>query len=745
MNYINYILKNFNQIYSQQTDKKPNRFVLYCKDESKGFMPIDLEFEKEQDGYYTIVSAMPHKAKIKGTLLFDGSANPSITTTSDTLLAKTGDKGGAGNNANTHGKNNVPSSTSNISQEQKPSKGTVKKKRTERAGTESNETVAEGNGGEVSSEHTQGTETIQSEPVVKDEKPKEEKKHRIFSTQEEAEKELEKALGIRPVKKKAEEKPAKAKDESKDNKPKDIDPKKFAGVDISEEAEAQLVAALKQALEKSRNRLNSLPVFDPDILAPAFKLGRLYVARGAKGFTEFAKTMIDTLGDDIRGWLHPVWSMLESADGKVDESQIIPIFNYVGSVMEKNPKASFEDIRNEFAEKYCEDNAKDFEPLLKLGFIGADNVIINPKEGGNSELYDSTNKPAERNSAGNNQDAVGAVHEDGESRTGRGQSVQSSGKEVRSQRSGSVHGRSTDTSGKTGNSRVQSEETKQSARNDSTGAEHLSRSTRDSFDRPPVDDGRSAESIKSAENRPVNESSKRGAINGAKVDKKNFKTGSKKQIEASMPFLMKGQVDDVVKADNRLFSTDKNGKPYKGMMFTNGTGTGKTFTGLGVIKRFVQRGKKNILIIAPQDKTQNDWINAGKGFFGLDISKLKSTKDKGEGIVITSYQNVGENNALLERDWDLIVTDESHKLMQGEQANNTNALNQVCAMTYHNKGFNDYYEAKNYDNVMLERSLNSRAGASDFTSSDRQELADLHVKNERIRYKLKAEYEAMQA
>ena len=639
------------------------------------------------------------------------------------------------------------SSTSNISQEQKPSKGNVKKKGTERAGTEGNETVAEGNDGEVSSEHTQGTETVQSEPVVKDEKPKEEKKHRIFSTQEEAEKELEKALGIRPVLRKAEEKPAKAesKDESDGNKPKDIDPKKFAGVDISEEAETKLVAELKQALEKSRNRLNSLPVFDPDILAPAFKLGRLYVARGAKGFTEFAKTMIDTLGDDIRGWLHPVWSMLESADGKVDESQMIPAFNYVGSVMEKNPKAGFEDIRNEFAEKYGEDNAKDFEPLIKLGFIGADNVINNPKEVTDSELYDSTNKPAERNSAGNNQDAVGSVHEDGESRTGRGQSVQSSGKEVRSQRSGSVHGRSTDTSGKTGNSRVQSEETKQSAGNDSTGAEHLSRSTRDSFDRPPVDDGRSAESIKSAENRPVNESSKRGAINSAKVDKKNFKTGSKKQIEASMPFLMKGQVDDVVKADNRLFSTDKDGKPYKGMMFTNGTGTGKTFAGLGVIKRFVQRGKKNILIIAPQDKTQNDWINAGKGFFGLDISKLKSTKDKGEGIVITSYQNVGENNALLERDWDLIVTDESHKLMQGEQANNTNALNKVRAMTYHNKGFNDYYEAKNYDNVMQERSLNSRAGAPDFTSSDRQELADLHVKNERIRHELKAEYEAMQA
>jgi hypothetical protein len=757
------VASSFDEIYLREPDNEHGNSTYSlikrgnkAKGKMNGVEPVYFEMQDDGKGnYYIVLSVMPMGDKNvkrniakKDRLIYSSPGLDTATISNDGAVSHVSLDVGA----DTHGgyptsDKSSGSSTSNISQEQKPSKGKVKQKETERAGTEGNETVAEGNGGEVSSEHTQGTETVQSEPVVKEEKPKEEKKHRIFSTQEEAEKELEKALGIRPVKKKAEEKPAKeeSKDESDGNKPKDIDPKKFAGVDISEEAETKLVAELKQALEKSRNRLNSLPVFDPDILAPAFKLGRLYVARGAKGFTEFAKTMIDTLGDDIRGWLHPVWSMLESADGKVDESQMIPAFNYVGSVMEKNPKASFEDIRNEFAEKYGEDNAKDFEPLLKLGFIGADNVINNPKEVTDSELYDSTNKPAERNSAGNNQDAMGTVHEDGESRTGRGQSVQSSGKEVRSQRSGSVHGRSTDTSGKTGNSRVQSEETKQSAGNDSTGAEHLSRSIRDSFDRPPVDDGRSAESIKSVENRPVNESSKRGAINGAKVDKKNFKTGSKKQIEASMPFLMKGQVDDVVKADNRLFSTDKNGKPYKGMMFTNGTGTGKTFTGLGVIKRFVQRGKKNILIIAPQDKTQNDWINAGKGFFGLDISKLKSTKDKGEGIVITSYQNVGENNALLERDWDLIVTDESHKLMQGEQANNTNALNKVRAMTYHNRGFNDYYEAKNYDNVMQERSLNSRAGASDFTASDRQQLADLHVKNERIRHKLKAEYEAMQA
>lgn len=118
MGYINHILNNFNQIYSQQSDKKPNRFVLYCKDDSKGFMPIDLEFERGSDDYYTIVSAMPHRAKIKGTLLYDGSANPSIATTDDTLLAEADNKGGVSNTANTHGKSNVPSSNSTIPQNQ---------------------------------------------------------------------------------------------------------------------------------------------------------------------------------------------------------------------------------------------------------------------------------------------------------------------------------------------------------------------------------------------------------------------------------------------------------------------------------------------------------------------------------------------------------------------------------------------------------------------------------------------------
>ena len=122
MDYINHILQNFNQVYSQQTEKRPHRFVLYCKgDESKGFMPIDLELEQTGENCYIIVSAMPHRPKINGTLLFDGSANPSAATTDDTLLEEINKNGGVDTSPNTHGKSTVPS-VSTISPEEAESK-----------------------------------------------------------------------------------------------------------------------------------------------------------------------------------------------------------------------------------------------------------------------------------------------------------------------------------------------------------------------------------------------------------------------------------------------------------------------------------------------------------------------------------------------------------------------------------------------------------------------------------------------
>jgi len=58
--YVTHILKNFNQIY--KSNEKENRIILYCKgDESKGLIPIDLELQKSDDEYYTIVTAYPRR------------------------------------------------------------------------------------------------------------------------------------------------------------------------------------------------------------------------------------------------------------------------------------------------------------------------------------------------------------------------------------------------------------------------------------------------------------------------------------------------------------------------------------------------------------------------------------------------------------------------------------------------------------------------------------------------------------
>lgn len=61
--------------------------------------------------------------------------------------------------------------------------------------------------------------------------------------------------------------------------------------------------------------------------------------------------------------------------------------------------------------------------------------------------------------------------------------------------------------------------------------------------------------------------------------------GDPENISEALPYLLPEQCDDIVKAEKRLIIDNANG-----MLFTNGTGTGKTFTGLGTVKRFLNSG-----------------------------------------------------------------------------------------------------------------------------------------------------------
>ena len=119
-----------------------------------------------------------------------------------------------------------------------------------------------------------------------------------------------------------------------------------------------------------------------------------------------------------------------------------------------------------------------------------------------------------------------------------------------------------------------------------------------------------------------------------------------------------------------------------GVLFTNGTGTGKTAIGLGVIKRMVKQGRKNILIVAPSAEVIKGWVRFAP-LLGLDVTRLKNTKDAGAGVVITTYANLRNNSALATRKWDLLVSDEAQNLNQNAEGEPTEAAWRFRALTMH--------------------------------------------------------------
>ena len=120
-------------------------------------------------------------------------------------------------------------------------------------------------------------------------------------------------------------------------------------------------------------------------------------------------------------------------------------------------------------------------------------------------------------------------------------------------------------------------------------------------------------------------------------------------------------------------------------MMTNGTGTGKTWSGLGVIKRFSRNGESNILIVAPSDGILDGWIK-GAGEMGLAITRLGSTTEAGKGIVATTYANLAANRHLADRDFDLVVAHESHNLMSSKTGEMTSGLRALRAIADHPDG-----------------------------------------------------------
>lgn len=137
-------------------------------------------------------------------------------------------------------------------------------------------------------------------------------------------------------------------------------------------------------------------------------------------------------------------------------------------------------------------------------------------------------------------------------------------------------------------------------------------------------------------------------------------------IKQMLPQLYEHQQEDVFKIEKRF-------QEGKGYLCTNGTGTGKTFVGLGTVKRFVAKGSENILIITPTETKCLDWIDEAE-HLDLSLYMLKSITDNGVGIRVTTYANFYQNQALNDVLWDLIIYDESHYLNQNSKGQATSYL-----------------------------------------------------------------------
>lgn len=506
-----------------------------------------------------------------------------------------------------------------------------------------------------------------------------------FGTVEDAEKAVMETFGIKPHKKPADTPAVPRKASTKATPKKAV--KKVAIKDdakiektfhLLDDSDESLEAEKKAILEELSN-LSANPVFNPVLMYHLLKVGAIHVQRGLNEFARWAKAMKDTLPQS-EPFLRSVWDSLQSMpnNANLDEKQLTAAIRYVGSLYDHGMTDKV-DLRKSFIATLGVKNAKYFDAVYNAVM---EYPSIEELKGANENVNRNVSELAARSGEGTSENAVGESSiQGGTAMRGSRQDTAPAGKESEKPEMGhdSVPGSSAATGRTAGNRRVQTQESKDSA--GGTGSAELPGSVRAGLERVPDDDQRRpAELVRAAQNRPQHED----PVEKVQEEQKDKHLN---EIKKALPMLLPQQAEDVCIAEDRF-------KKHSGMMFTNGTGTGKTYTGLGIVKRFVDADKKNILIIAPSDGILKQWEEAAAKDFGITLTRLNSTKDAGEGAVTATYANVGANQALVNRDFDLVITDESHNLMGSESATPTDALKLVRAVTGHKDGFQRYHHDK---------------------------------------------------
>ncbi|RYY74489.1 MAG: hypothetical protein EOO52_13065 [Gammaproteobacteria bacterium] len=148
------------------------------------------------------------------------------------------------------------------------------------------------------------------------------------------------------------------------------------------------------------------------------------------------------------------------------------------------------------------------------------------------------------------------------------------------------------------------------------------------------------------------------------------------------PIITKSQCDDVHNVINHFYVRGEKGK-----LFTNQTGTGKTFLACGAICAAAALNYKTILIVAPSEKILKDW-NHSLSLHGQESNIVTCSGNvNSNSITLMTYASFRQSPHLLHLLFDLLIFDESHYLLMNNKGESTSGCQLMRALIGHEKGY----------------------------------------------------------
>lgn len=455
-------------------------------------------------------------------------------------------------------------------------------------------------------------------------------------------------------------------------------------------------AELRKKLKAKFSQLNS--GLDPEILAIGTELAVFHIEAGVRKFADFARAMsadldvpISRLRPYLRGWFNGARDIMEdsgiSIEGMDSHETVRAELAKLDQapVKEEAPAQSAPKAENQAPVNQPAPASQARTTSALDDMVSAFDNEVTPNVSGTRSGMEPDSRNAADAVSGNEStvlDGSGRNNRSNEQPSQRPESERSAG-----QRNQRVSEDGAASRREPGNQPIHQPDGQFESEGRAAGGTERSGSRSDSPARSPVEQQRRRAIVDNAHAAGAGDLDRRlkaqKAAKGAPTA-----WADKASIDAALPLLLPEQRGDVLKIEQRH-------QVATGVLSTNGTGTGKTATGLGAAKRFYNAGKKNIAIVVPTDKVASDWVKFA-GMMDMPLRQLSGIDDAGgSGPIVTTYANFGQNDALYSRQWDLIIPDESHYLSSNANGDSTAALDKLRGLTGHPEGFQHWLIGNN--------------------------------------------------